>query len=284
MPVGAVHEPPAVMHSQVQRRLAAQFADAAHGGDSADGDPARMIRELHERMRPLAILSVVRGADSLYRNALERQTLSLLQAERRAEVLDAARRRAEATLDSTKLELQAVKDEWQQMRAQMQATEQRMASMDARNVFLEKADEARRLIHAELRDTQRRLAETRDEHTRIQAQQATTQLDLEQQVQDMRLVQDELEHELRREREGKRALESARGVAQTAATRSIERCGELLEQTQQLEEDRATLDAQLQRERDQHGSLQEQAREWPDLRQRIMREPGVSIVYAVHFD
>ena len=69
----------------------------------------------------------------------------------------------EVELEAVRMEGQAVKEEWQQMNRRMQDAQQRLAAVEARNVFLEKADEARRLIHSDLRDTQRRLVETRDE-------------------------------------------------------------------------------------------------------------------------
>ena len=67
----------------------------------------------------------------------------------------------EVELEAVRMEGQAVKEEWQQMNRRMQDAQQRLAAVEARNVFLEKADEARRLIHSDLRDTQRRLVETR---------------------------------------------------------------------------------------------------------------------------
>ena len=146
-----------------------------------------------------------------------------LQRKRTVDDLSSDLQATNSKLAATKLELDVLKEEWQQMHQRVQEAEQKVASVEARNVFLEKSDEARRIIHNELRETQRRLVETRDENKRAQEAQATRQLDLEQQVHDLRSIQDEVGHLLRSERAEKEKLAETHESAKITTTQAIER-------------------------------------------------------------
>jgi DNA repair exonuclease SbcCD ATPase subunit len=191
----------------------------------------------------------------------------------------------QSELEAVRLEGQAIKEEWQQMNRRMQDAQQRLAAVEARNVFLEKADEARRLIHTDLRDTQRRLVETRDEHRRIQQESATRQLDLEQQVQDLRMIQDEVGHLLRTERAEKERLAKGQATAQQAAATAIARVGSLLESKALAEEEAAALAAELAAERGKESSLESEAQELRHQLEQLQRENDAKIAELVnHLD
>ena len=191
----------------------------------------------------------------------------------------------QSEVEAVRLEGQAVKEEWQQMNRRMQDAQQRLAAVEARNVFLEKADEARRLIHTDLRDTQRRLVETRDEHRRIQQESATRQLDLEQQVQDLRMIQDEVGHLLRAERAEKERLAQGQATAQAAAAAAIARVGSLLEGKALAEEEAAALTEELEEERGKESSLDADLHELRVQLVEVQRENDAKIAELVnHLD
>ena len=191
----------------------------------------------------------------------------------------------EVELEAVRMEGQAVKEEWQQMNRRMQDAQQRLAAVEARNVFLEKADEARRLIHSDLRDTQRRLVETRDEHRRIQQESATRQLDLEQQVQDLRVIQDEVGHLLRSERAEKEALARGQATSQAAAAAAIARVGTLLEAKALAEEEAAALATELATERGKESTLAAEVQELQSQMVDAQRQNDAKIAELVnHLD
>lgn len=191
----------------------------------------------------------------------------------------------QSELEAAKLEGQAIKEEWQQMNRRMKDAQQRLAAVEARNVFLEKADEARRLIHTDLRDTQRRLVETRDEHRRIQQESATRQLDLEQQVQDLRMIQDEVGHLLRTERAEKERLATGQATAQAAAAAAIARVGALLEGKALAEEEAAVLAAELAAERRKDSGFETQVHELRTQIEQLQQENDAKVAELVnHLD
>jgi chromosome segregation ATPase len=267
-----------VLRGQVLKQLRQCF-------ERDDADPQSILRGLHERMQPAAIIAAVRETDRTYRIALERQILLALQRQRQVSQLEYDCESAKTSLAATQLELEVAREEWQQMHQRVEEAEQRMASVDARNIFLEKSDEARRMMHNELRDTQRRLVECRDEHESVQGMQAQRQLDLEQQVQDLGMIQDEVGALLRIERTDKKRLESANDSARKSATQAVERVGSLLEQNTRLEEEFMAMKASVAKERLETVTLRAAMKAWPEKLRTLQRECDAKIselVITVH--
>eukprot|EP01052_Picozoa_sp_SAG31_P017778 SAG31_NODE_1231_length_9212_cov_2.857566_3_plen_235_part_00 len=161
---------------------------------------AELQRLLNVAHVPKDVLTAIQRLEGSYRKALEEAVTENLHGRQREQILREQLRLAEASRQALQEEGSGIKSEWESMYKEVKDARQQHAVLDARNKFLEKADEARRLLHVDLRDTQRRLTEAQDQNLALQEEAARTQMELEQQIHDLTVIQDELGHLLRQER------------------------------------------------------------------------------------
>eukprot|EP01050_Picozoa_sp_SAG11_P012973 SAG11_NODE_1483_length_4829_cov_5.725793_1_plen_585_part_00 len=208
-------------------------------------DSVEVMAVLRKCRVPQEVFQAMQRLESGYRRELEQSVAENVHAAQREELLREQLRLAEGARDELQAEGTGAKSEWEQMYAELKDARQQVAVLDARNKFLEKADEARRLLHVDLRDTQRRLAESRDAMGAVQQAAASRQLELEEHVHDLTVIQDELGHLLRQERLKSETRSAELANAKGAAASSNARVAALLDEKSVFEDEVDKLAAAL---------------------------------------
>ena len=123
------------------------------------------------------------------------------------------------------------------MYVKLKQSETRMAALESKNTFLEKSDQARRLLHTELRELQMRLMETRDSHLDVQHVSAAKVLDLQQDRENFMVIQQTISKELWKERTKSKQLEAELQRARAIAAGANVKISDLLDKNMVCEDD-----------------------------------------------